>query len=141
MTTSIILLIVMLSAFSPDGKELAHNGTLTVPCIECHVHLPFAGSTTTLHNDVGKVCNTCHQQHHGADAMRSHPVDSVPSMRIPRDMPLDDRGRLTCITCHAFHGEYQDDDGNKRFYLKRSSGSVFCFSCHKALPGAAGKHR
>jgi len=139
MTTSLLLLIAALSAFSPDGKVLGHSGPLKVPCIECHTHLPFAGSTATLHDDVGETCGTCHQTHHGTDAMRSHPVNTVPSMRVPRDMPLDGRGRMTCITCHAFHGVYRDDAGNKQFYLKRSGGIVFCHSCHKNFPGE--KHK
>ena len=139
MTTSGILLIAMLSALSPDGKVPGHSGLLKAPCIECHTHLPFAGRTATLHEDVGETCGTCHQTHHGTNAMRSHPVNTVPSMRPPRDMLLDDRGRITCITCHVFHGESRDAAGNKQFYLRRSRGIVFCHSCHKNFPGGKQK--
>jgi hypothetical protein len=133
MTTSAIILAVVLSALSPGGKDDAHNGLLKTPCVECHTRLPFAAGAPSLRNETGDVCRTCHQRPHGADAMRSHPVDPVPTMRIPPDMLLDSRGRVACITCHAFHGEYRDKDGNKRFYLRRSPGKAFCYSCHKKL--------
>jgi ribosomal protein L34E len=135
MTTSTIILAVVLSAVSPNGTDGAHNGPLKVPCIECHTHLPFPESTLSLRSDLGAVCGTCHQHYHGTDAMRSHPVNLVPSMRVPPDMLLDNEGRIACITCHAFHGEYRDEKGDKRFYLRRSPGKSFCFSCHKKLPG------
>jgi len=135
MITAGIILSVLLAASSPDGQDAAHKGLLKVTCIECHTHLPFPGSRLELRNDVGDVCNTCHPRRHGAGTMMSHSLNLTPSMKVPPDMTLDAQGMIVCITCHAFHGEYRDDDGKKRFYLRRTPGKTFCYSCHKKLPG------
>jgi hypothetical protein len=132
-----IMLAAVLSASAPgSSRDSAHDGPLKVPCIECHVRLPFPGSTLSLSNDIVAVCKTCHERPHGDDKMRSHPVSPLPAIKVPSDMILDNQGRIVCITCHAFHGEYRDEDGNKRFYLRRTPGKTFCYSCHKTIPGA-----
>jgi predicted CXXCH cytochrome family protein len=133
MTASSIILAAALFAVSPDSGNIAHNSPLMTPCIECHTRLPFSGGAPPLRSEVDGICITCHLKHHGVDAIWSHPVDIVPSMRIPPDMVLDKRRRVVCVTCHAFHGEYRDESGNKRFYLRRSPGKAFCYSCHKKL--------
>jgi len=134
-----VFLISLVAALSPGVTDTGHEGLQKLPCVECHIHLPFSGSRAILRSGVGNVCTTCHKQHHGGDKMRSHPVDGVPTMSIPRDMILDDHGRIGCITCHAFHGVYRDEDGRKRFYLRRTPGKTFCFSCHKKMPGVSDK--
>jgi predicted CXXCH cytochrome family protein len=134
-----IILAVILAVSSPDRAHVAHNGPRKLPCVECHVHLPFPGTTLSLRDNIGELCNPCHLQYHGMDAMRSHPVHQVPSIKIPPDMLLDNRGRIVCITCHAYHGEYRDEKGNKKYYLRRTPGKTFCFSCHKNIPGTSTK--
>ncbi len=135
MTLSVIILIAAFSAVNPGNIDLGHNSVLNVACIECHTRLSFSGEKPPLRGDVGEVCVKCHEEPHGIPDLRSHPMCIVPSMRVPPDMLLDSRGRIGCITCHDFHGEYRDESGNKRFYLRRSRGKVFCYSCHKKLPG------
>jgi predicted CXXCH cytochrome family protein len=129
-----IILAAALSAVVPAGPS-AHDGPLNVACIECHTRLPFLGKAPLLRSDIGQVCDTCHQQYHGAEAIWSHPENVVPSMPVPPDMILDARGMIGCITCHDFHGEERDMNGNKRFYLRRTPGKTLCYSCHKQLPG------
>jgi predicted CXXCH cytochrome family protein len=133
MTTSIIILAALVTAFSLPAKDVAHEGRLNVRCLDCHKHLPLAGTTPPLRDEVNDVCIVCHERHHGTDEMRSHPVTGVPSMPVPPDMVLDGKGRITCVTCHDFHGAYRDENGKKRFYLRRSPGKTFCYSCHKKL--------
>jgi hypothetical protein len=133
--TAGIILSVLLAASSPNGTDAGHKGLLKVACVECHTHLPFPGSRLELRNDVGAVCATCHPRYHGNDSMRSHPLNVTTSLKIPPDMILDTQGKIACFTCHAFHGEYRDGDGKKKFYLRRTPGKTFCFSCHKQLPG------
>ncbi len=135
MTASGVILAVMLTALSQPVKDAAHQGLLKVPCVECHTRLPFSGRASLLRSEVGDVCGSCHERHHGVDKILSHPVNVAPSMRIPPDMILGADGKVVCITCHAFHGEYRDQDGTKRFYLRRTPGKIFCFSCHKKMPG------
>jgi predicted CXXCH cytochrome family protein len=52
-------------------------------------------------------------------------------MKIPIDMPLDQKGRLTCITCHSYHAEFWDTEYNNEALLRRSKGKKLCFTCHK----------
>jgi hypothetical protein len=137
MIISAIILAIALSASPSDDRDNPHNGPLKVACIECHVHLPFAGSTLSLRDEIGAVCETCHERHHGIDKMRSHPVNLVPAIKVPPDMLLDNQGRIVCITCHVFHGAYRDEDGKRTYYLRRTPGKIFCFSCHKTLPGTS----
>jgi hypothetical protein len=141
MMISGFILAAALATASPDTGGLAHSGQLNVTCIECHTHLPFPGSAPTLRDTACDACGACHIQHHGTDAMRAHPVQVAPSMRVPSDMPLDKQGNMQCITCHAFHGDYRDENGRKLFYLKRSPGKTFCYSCHQTLPGASGRQK
>lgn len=140
MTIAGVILAFALAATSPDDKIVAHNGPLKVACIECHAHLPFNGSAPALRSEIGGVCSTCHQRHHGTDRIRSHPVSRVSAMKTPPDMLLDSRGKIVCITCHTFHGEYRDEDGKRSYYLRRTPGKIFCFSCHKTLPGMLRRH-
>jgi hypothetical protein len=139
MITYSIILATVLAAASPNNNDVGHNSIQDMPCIECHEHLPFTKGDQALRKEVGDSCVACHPRHHGTDKMRSHPVNALPSMSIPPDMRLDAQGRITCITCHAFHGEYQDEKNEKRQYLRRTRGKIFCFSCHKTLPGIAHK--
>jgi predicted CXXCH cytochrome family protein len=141
MMASGIILAAVLAAFSPDGSDAAHNGLLKVSCVECHTRLPFPGRALSLRSEVGDVCLACHPRYHGADKMRSHPVNVHPSMCVPPDMVLDGQGRIGCVTCHAFHGQYRDEKGNKRYYLRRTPGKTLCFSCHTTLPGISGRYK
>ncbi len=134
MIISAIILAAVLTASSQNNQNDAHNDLLNTPCIECHRHLPFKGKPD-LRSEVNNSCVACHQGSHGTAKVFSHPVNVAPSMIIPSDMPLDDQGRIVCITCHAFHGEYRAENGEKLYYLRRSNGKTFCYSCHKTLPG------
>jgi len=137
MIISSIILTAIIAAYSPHDTDVAYKGMIQVPCIECHLRLPFAKRTPLLRDTVSNACSMCHLRYHGTDAMRSHPMNVVPSMQIPPDMIQDSQKKIVCFTCHAFHGEYQDEDGNKQYYLRRSPGKVFCYSCHLTLPGLA----
>ncbi len=74
-------------------------------------------------------CTDCHDP----DPLFSHPVDFVPSMKIPEGFPLVD-GRMTCTTCH-------DDRWPQAHAAARSAGSSllrssqfgidFCSNCHE----------
>ena len=133
MTSSAIILAALLTALSPAAKDVAHQGLLDVRCLDCHKNLPLADAKPALRDEASDVCTTCHQRHHGSESIRSHPVNEVPSMKVPPDMVLDSNGVMVCVTCHDFHGEYKDEKGNKQYYLRRTPGKTFCYSCHKKL--------
>jgi len=126
------MILVALVSFSSGTQGSAHDGPIAVRCIECHTRLPLSGVAAPLRLETGDICLGCHGRYHG-DELGSHPVNRIPSMRVPSDMLLDENGKMACITCHNFHGEYLDDTGEKLYYLRRSPGRDFCFSCHGTL--------
>ena len=138
MISTIIILAAALAAAPLTDEGVAHQGRLGIACAECHMSLPLSGSKLRLRDEINGVCVVCHPRHHGTETERSHPVDVLPTMHVPPDMPLDRRGMIGCITCHAFHEAYRDTAGDKRFYLRRAPGKRFCFSCHQSLPGLTG---
>jgi len=70
-------------------------------------------------------CAECHPD----ERIASHPVGVVPSMAVPNDLPLDDKGRIACFTCHRDHGDIEAT-GNGLRSLRRPTVSRLCHSCH-----------
>jgi hypothetical protein len=133
-STSILGFLTLLTlalAVPSAGAKDVHQVAGKVRCLECHSRLPWNESRPSFQDEVGSTCVGCHNDFHGRGKGLAHPVNAIPSMVVPRDMPLDSKGRMNCITCHAFHRGYKDADGNKLFFLRRSSGKAFCYSCHK----------
>lgn len=106
------------------AASAVHDEPGAMRCLDCHTRLPFQASAAPLRDAVGGVCSRCH-----AALGHSHPVEVVPSMKVPADLPLDGRGRLTCVTCHRFHDKSGKD--TIQHLLRRPGGKMFCFSCHR----------
>ena len=81
-----------------EPHDFANKG---MECRSCHkaVVLQRRGS---MQKTIGEMCTACHR-HAGQS---SHPVDMKPSFALPADMPLDERGLMTCATCHDPHRRY-----------------------------------
>ncbi len=127
----IFLYVLLLYCIASRPAYAVHDEVGTVRCLDCHPRLPFNGTKAALNERVGEVCMQCHTRGGKMSKTISHPVNVVPSMAIPRDLPTDARGRITCVTCHTFHEGYRDADGNNRFFLRRQKGKAFCYTCHK----------
>ncbi|NPA94234.1 MAG: hypothetical protein GXO58_02260 [Thermodesulfobacteria bacterium] len=70
------------------------------------------------------VCKSCHASYwEGA----THPVGVRPrnGMRIPKEYPVLADGRITCMSCHQFHGS------NYEARVIRPSKKALCIGCHK----------
>ncbi len=69
-----------------------------------------------------RTCRTCHT----GVVEASHPTGVIPSRSLPPHLPLNDRGEMTCSTCHALekNGEIRRKAGQ--------SNQEFCESCHSA---------
>jgi len=70
------------------------------------------------------VCKSCHASYwEGA----THPVGVRPKngMRIPKEYPVLADGRITCMSCHRFHGS------NYEARVIRPSKKALCIGCHK----------
>lgn len=107
-----------------EPHDFANKG---MECRSCHkaVVLQRRGS---MQKTIGEMCTACHR-HAGQS---SHPVDMKPSFALPADMPLDERGLMTCATCHDPHRRYLNAlTGEKPLYLRRDGPrKKFCLACH-----------
>ena len=120
---SLAILPVRASSADPDPDGLK--------CYSCHYRLPSANGMPSFNEEIGRVCSLCHGRHHATNQRNSHPVDVRPPMPVPRDMPLDAGGRMSCVTCHTYHIGHDVKKGRRRFLLRREPGRAFCYSCHK----------
>ncbi|MHB8767168.1 MAG: multiheme c-type cytochrome [Deferrisomatales bacterium] len=82
------------------------HGFLSQPgqCTRCHVEAPKPGTPRAplrFRKDVVSLCLECHGD---KDLSALHPVDIRPGFRVPRGLPLDEQGAITCATCHDPHG-------------------------------------
>ncbi len=107
-------------------------------CLYCHLEVPkegegpgeggnppLGGNSPIFLRDLTGMCAECHK-----DALKvSHPVDMLPAMKVPSEMPLDWRGAVTCITCHFAH---KNGFGAAHIRVK-ASGAGLCIKCHGAM--------
>jgi predicted CXXCH cytochrome family protein len=83
-------------------------------------------------------CGSCH----AVDPLFSHPVNIVPSMPVPGQLPLHD-GRMTCLTCHEDSAEAHGAARADRTPLlrQRLSAEELCLKCHdRSQPTRANQH-
>lgn len=95
-------------------------------CQRCHLDL--AGHTKAMRASISHLCEGCHKN---ISRKPSHPVNRFPrAVRVPEDLPLHN-GKITCNTCHNFHGSRFSSFGEKTYFLRRPAmGAEFCSSCH-----------
>jgi hypothetical protein len=121
-------------------------------CGECHVATPDGvpeGSTRTVLPEAGEyvadhveMCVSCHK-----DDASAHPIGAKPGYPVPADLPLDEDGRISCLTCHFTHGNLKSDHRccsaslldrlfardrfSKSFLLRRDNPKgQLCQACH-----------
>lgn len=137
MKTLIYLFLILIGLLSPTTAMAIHSDPGDTKCLDCHFTLPFDRSKLSYTENVGETCRSCHEKFPCNDQANNeafaHPTKVVPSMNIPIDMPLDKKGRITCITCHAYHAEFWDAEYNNESLLRRSKGVKLCYTCHKKL--------
>jgi hypothetical protein len=125
-------------------------------CLWCHLDktaeeppehsLARAGKfTARFRLDMDKVCLSCHGQ-----SKNEHPIGVIPTTSVPGDLPLNDRGEMSCLTCHAAHApQYSDRNWvsvsfmdrvirrsrlKRTFYLRRNNvQGDLCFACHDVI--------
>ena len=106
-----------------------------VACNNCHQPVDTtdtAGNKTVgpLHKGINQACQpNCHN----IESSLSHPVGIKTNGSVPPDMPLDDKGRITCLTCHDELNNFNTFPA----YLRKASGRELCVSCHQGAGGTA----
>jgi hypothetical protein len=89
-----------------DDRSNPHEFTRT-DCFYCHLSPPPEGTPGEPLKFTDTVSNMCARCHDMSKSI-SHQVNMKPSDRvnIPKDMPLDADGKMTCVTCHDIHRAY-----------------------------------
>lgn len=106
-----------------ESCRFCHD-TMTDPTNEEASRVSFISNTRL-------ICLRCHSQ-------ENHPmgVDHMvhPKMDIPEPFRLDEKGRITCTTCHNPHiqakGQEEEAGRTKRFIVE-DDGRILCVRCHK----------
>lgn len=118
---SFILTIALAGAtFADKTFDMKNAPKIKSNCSICHVTHKMVNGTMMLRTILSEVCIDCHADRR---APVEHVVGVVPTYMIKK-LPLDEQGRLTCITCHEPHGE-----GNQPKML-RDKPSLICKYCH-----------
>lgn len=125
-------------------------------CETCHKKIPDPAvddyTTVTFTDGIVALCSGCHEDAHFRD---EHPVEIKPESEIPDELHLDSYFTMTCVTCHAPHGEHEADtrylpagfmeyvssflSGQERFptrFLRKPNvHGELCLSCHRGGVG------
>jgi len=144
------------SGSPPDNPHAHFKAPETCP--RCHVISRGEPEPGRFVTGTDALCLSCHRKE---NLGRTHPVSIRPTDRhdnrkkkIPVDFPLDEGGRMMCLTCHTAHGPYLSPErtfpaqtpegpagggetGYKTLYLRRSSPvrgfEALCDACHEKL--------
>ena len=133
---SLIVLLIPLAAICLAKSSIQDNPHhFQQTCEHCHNLVAKTSSSRNetigpLHRDINQGCSQagCHNY----DPRLSHPVGIKAGDRIPHEMPLNDTGQITCLTCHD---ELNGSSSNHLpAFLRRAPGGDLCSSCHQG-PG------
>lgn len=149
-------LLIAVTAVDPNRNPHAHfreDGS----CPRCHVMVSGKPDPARFLPESVGFCTGCHS---GEQLGRSHPIgvrtrDKYWKMTVPDDFPMDDDGRMMCLTCHTAHGPFLSTvkayekqkpenpgaSGTPTYYrtlfARRSDPkmgfAVLCDGCHKRL--------
>lgn len=104
------------------------TGATQVPTAS--VARPGLSLTPRPQSEVG--CAACHQM----DPLFSHPVNVMPTMKVPQDLPLQG-GRLTCTTCHDPMAHSRAGQTHDPLLRQAASATTLCARCHTARDASA----
>lgn len=122
----VIFQLFVFLAVLPQETTAAPSRHAGLSCQDCHFSQPSLAAAglgpRLLKMSEERACGECHEGAREA----SHPSGFVPDRPLPAEFPLDQRGQMTCTTCHDFHAARS---GKLRV---AKSGREFCMSCHTA---------
>jgi predicted CXXCH cytochrome family protein len=104
-----------------------------IGCTHCHVLVPGQGRVlqrNVFRKNIDDLCQECHAA--ALEDNLNHRVGIRPSMKVPEDLHLNERGEISCITCHDPHTEYvSSKTGNRTWFLRRQMlKRELCLACH-----------
>lgn len=96
-------------------------------CAWCHISTEGRANPPGIRPGVSTACVRCHSDREDAF---SHPLNIVPGISLPEEMPLEN-GRMACRTCHFAHPPKEKERPCNRALLRKPGrGTHFCSSCH-----------
>jgi predicted CXXCH cytochrome family protein len=115
---------------APRGASAAAQ---RIGCAHCHLVVPGQGRAIqgkTFRKNIDDLCQECHAA--SLEDNINHRVGIRPSMRVPADLPLTEKGELSCVTCHDPHAEYVSSaNGSRTWFLRRHMiKRELCLACH-----------
>ncbi len=111
-------------------------------CNFCHSSKPTekdTAQTVQLRKDIILICSFCHNN----VRKKNHPLNVDPTIKVPKELPRDASGRITCGTCHNPHGtartihflrEAYIMSLEEKKYVKPHYDKDKCTACHITRP-------
>jgi hypothetical protein len=153
-----LLGLCMAEQICADNPHEISPQSQAIDCVSCHVEKPNNVNTGLLNsknhqadpaafkNNGIEMCSGCH------DAEDGHKVGLKLDFEVPADMPLGERNKLTCLTCHYTHGNLSSNKPqasfsfmdrmldaerlHKSFLLRRNNAEgELCLTCHEVKEG------
>lgn len=156
---------MLLGLVGAAGQVLADNPhelssqNQTVNCVSCHAEKPQVTAAGLLNSknhkadlavfktDGIEMCSGCH------DAEDGHKVGLKLDFEVPADLPLGEKNKLTCLTCHYTHGDLSSarpqasfsfidrivdaERLHKSYLLRRNNADgELCLTCHEVKEGS-----
>jgi predicted CXXCH cytochrome family protein len=110
--------VILLAAAPVFSEETIPS--IKKDCNLCH-KLNKKGTLVRLKVPMSQLCLDCHSER---TPPGEHVVDVKATMKV-RYLPLDRKGRITCVTCHEPHGM------TGKVKMLRARPSELCNYCHK----------
>jgi hypothetical protein len=158
-----MLLLLGLTGTAPVKADNPHEITPSsqgIDCTSCHVKKPQATESSdlitsknhradaaTFTNGGIEMCSGCHDKDDG------HKVGIKIDFEAPADLPVDEKNKITCLTCHYTHGSLTSNRPQASFsfidrildaelmhksYLLRRNNTdgELCLTCHEVKEGS-----
>ena len=119
----ILLLCALGAAINLAGTQ-GHD--FTDACTDCHTSSEGGEAGPALLKKMSTVARRCSECHR-LNPRTSHPVGMVVQAGVPEVFPLDESGRMTCLSCHWAHPS--DEEGEPEALL-RTDATAMCAGCH-----------
>lgn len=130
-----LFVAAVLFVASPAAGAPARNPHMfeKVGCTHCHLTVPGQGRVlqrNVFRKNIDDLCQECHAA--SLEDNINHRVGIRPSMKVPDDLHLNEKGEISCITCHDPHAEYvSSKTGNRTWFLRRQMlKRELCLACH-----------
>jgi predicted CXXCH cytochrome family protein len=126
-------LLLAAAAPAPAAPPRNPHEFQKIGCTHCHVVVPGEGRVlqrNVFRKNIDDLCQECHAA--SLEDNLNHRVGVRPSMKVPDDLHLNERGELSCVTCHDPHTEYiSSRTGNRTWFLRRQMlKRELCLACH-----------